>query len=187
MPDVSLRRFLAASCLLAAVALTAGCGTRSHSGAPPGTGTAPPAGTTPPASTAPPTPAARQVYFDPGDVRTPQASVVLTRSAEVTRFVAWLNTRPRPGMASGRLVAALREAPIGDQALVVVSRLVGCDSVGSVELRRQGTNFSLATLAVTHHEECLRANRLVAVFAVPKASLPANPTIDGAAPDTGWK
>jgi hypothetical protein len=197
MPYVSLSRMVAGSGLLAVTAaLLVGCGQQdAQGGGPAGTppvgtassGTAGGGGTPSRPGTPEPAPAAHEVYFDPDDMRTPRARVLLTGPAEVSRFVTWLDTKPRPGMASDLLVAALRKEPVDDQALLVVSRIVGCDSVGKVELRQQGSNFSVATLDVEHHEECLRANVLVAVFAVPKSALPANPTIDGAAPDTGWR
>lgn len=193
MPYVSLSRMVVAAWLLAGTAaVLAGCGEQASGGSGNGGsggsgGTSQPPGTSAPHLPAPPA-QARQVYFDPSDLRTPEFGVLLTDPAQVTKFVSWLNTKPRPGMASPRLIAALTAAPpTGDQALLVVSRLVGCDSVGKVELRQQGANFSLAALDVEHHEECLRPNVLVAAFSVPKDALPANPTIDGAAPDTDWQ
>jgi hypothetical protein len=191
MPVLSLRRGVAASCLLAALAAAGACGTQGTGSAPPPVSPGAPSGqptTSQPTGGLPTTPAAaRQVFFDPSDLRTPQASAVLTQPAEVARFVAWLNSKPRPGMASDQLVAALTGAPLDGNVLLVVSRTVGCDSIGSVRLRQQGANYSIATAEVTHHQECLRANRLVVVFSVPRSTLPARPTIDGAAPDTSWR
>src|SRR5882724_9035270 len=103
MPYLSLRRMLGASCLLAAVAAALlglpGCaaqGAGNNPQPPASTGSTPTAG---PTSTGPTSTggAPRQVYFDPQDLRTPQARAVLREPGEVARFVAWLNATPRPG------------------------------------------------------------------------------------------
>jgi hypothetical protein len=174
MPHLSRRTVIATACLAAAVVGTAtGCGSTPASDAPGGTGQQPVT--------------TRQVFFDPQDLATPETRAVLAQPSEVASFVSWLQKQPVAARASAKLVDALRNHPPGDGALVVVARNVGCDSIGKVELRQDGTDLAVATSDVEHHQECLRANHLVAVFEVPKAALPGNATIDGSAPDTDWK
>ena len=129
----------------------------------------------------------RQVFFDPQDLFTPDSRAVLARPADVTSYLRWLRAGPVPGRASERLVTALQQYRFDDSVLVVVARTVGCDSIGRVELARAGADLSVATFDVRHHPECLRANHLVAVYALPRSAVPAGSTIDGAPPDTRWR
>jgi len=124
------------------------------------------------------------VFFDPQDLSTPDTRAVLRTREDVAAYLRWLRTHPAPGLASPRLVAALaRERPDGE-VLVVFARTVGCDSVGRVELTRYGTDLRLAALDVQHHPECLRANHLVAAYALPPSAVPDGTTLDGTPPES---
>jgi hypothetical protein len=123
---------------------------------------------------------ARQVFFDPQDLATPDIRTVLRTREDVAAYLRWLRTHPAPGLASPRLVATLAGQRLDGEVLVVFARTVGCDSVGRVELSRHGTDLRLDALDVQHHPECLRANHLVAVYALPSAAVPEGTTLDGA-------
>jgi hypothetical protein len=122
------------------------------------------------------------VFFDPQDLSTPDTRTVLRTREDVAAYLRWLRTHPASGLASPRLVAALQAEQLDGEVLVVIARTVGCDSVGRVELTRRGTHLRLAALDVQHHPECLRANHLVAVYALPPTAVPDGTTLDGAPP-----
>jgi len=124
------------------------------------------------------------VFFDPQDLATPDTRTVLRSREDVAAYLSWLRTHPAPGRASARLVAALQAEQVDGEVLVVIARTVGCDSVGRVELTRHGTDLRLTALDVQHHPECLRANHLVAVYALPPTAVPEGTTIDGAPPES---
>jgi hypothetical protein len=157
--------------LLAAAAVAAGTGCGPTAAVP---------GSQPPAH-------ARQVYFDPQDLFTPDSRAVLARPSDVSSYVRWLRTRPAPGHAPERLIAALLGYRFDGSVLAVVARTVGCDSVGRVDLVRDGADLSVVAFDVRHHPECLRANHLVAVYALPRSAVPAGTRLDGAPPDTRWR
>jgi hypothetical protein len=176
-----LRLILVAGCLLAA----AGCAAPPGSPAPGGTTSGGPASGGPASggsTSGGPAGGARQVFFDPQDLSTPDTRTVLRTREDVAAYLRWLRTHPAPGLASRRLGAALARERLAGEVLVVFARTVGCDSVGRVELTRHGTDLRLAALDVRHHPECLRANHLVAAYALPPAAVPEGTTLDGAPP-----
>jgi hypothetical protein len=160
--------------------LSTGCGAAAAPGGTPG-GAPAPSGTGPGTG---PAAGASQVFFDPADLATPDSRAVLAGPPQVAGYLRWLGSGPRP--ASPRLVAALRQYRFDGSVLVVVARTVGCDSVGRVALVRTGADLAVAAQQVSHHPECLRANHLVAVFALAAPAVPAGTTIDGAPPRTSW-
>src|SRR5262249_19042364 len=89
---------------------------------------------------------ARQVFFDPQDLSTPDTRAVLRTREDVAAYLRWLRTHPAPGLASPRLVAALAGERLDGEVLVVFARTVGCDSVGRGELTRHGTHLGRAAL-----------------------------------------
>jgi len=71
--------------------------------------------------------------------------------------------------------------------LVAVAQNVGCSSIKQVSLAAHGTDLVLVPSGTTKHPECLRANVVVAVFAVPGELAPTEVRINGRAPSTVWR
>ncbi|HEY3713782.1 MAG TPA: hypothetical protein VGL39_04570 [Jatrophihabitantaceae bacterium] len=116
-----------------------------------------------------------------------EPGVVLRSRAEVTRFAAWLRSRPRSGdLDDGVITALAQPRPAGDVG-VAVAQNVGCSSVAHVSLAAHGTNLVLVPSNTTKHPECQRANVVVAVFAMPSGLAPIDVRINGRAPSTAWR
>src|SRR5882757_7623736 len=108
-----------------------------------------------------------------------EPGVVLRSAAEVTRFAAWLRSRPRSGDVDDDVITALTRPRAGGEVRVAVAQNVGCSSVAHVSLAARGTNLVLVPSNTTKHPECLRANVVVAVFAVPPGLAPIDVRING--------
>src|SRR5882757_3284855 len=108
-----------------------------------------------------------------------EPGVVLRSPAEVTRFAAWLRSRPRSGDVDDDVITALTRPRTGGEVRVAVAQNVGCSSVAHVSLAAHGTNLVLVPSNTTKHPECLRANVVVAVFAVPPGLAPIDVRING--------
>src|SRR5882757_1068739 len=108
-----------------------------------------------------------------------EPGVVLRSRAEVTRFAAWLRSRPRSGDVDDDVITALAQPRAAGEVRVAVAQNVGCSSVAHVSLAARGTNLVLVPSNTTKHPECLRANVVVAVFAVPPGLAPIDVRING--------
>jgi hypothetical protein len=115
-----------------------------------------------------------------------EPGVVLHGRAEVTRFVHWLRTRPRPADADAPVADALVRGVSQAPTLVAIAQNYGCASMTSVSLGSRGTNLVLVPSGLKNHPECFRANLVVAVFALP-APLPFAVTLTGQQPNTAWR
>ena len=116
-----------------------------------------------------------------------EPGVVLRNAAEVTRFAAWLRSRPRTGDVDDDVITALTRPSAAGDVRVAVAQNVGCSSVAHVTLAAHGTDLVLVPSGTTTHPECLRANVVVAVFAVPDELAPTDVRINGRAPSTAWR
>ncbi|HEY7047344.1 MAG TPA: hypothetical protein VH373_08995 [Jatrophihabitantaceae bacterium] len=181
-----MRLFLV--CLIALTA--AGCASAKMS-AP---GTAPTRAT----STSPSTPSSTPGSMPPGTTPirlfanpvalsfSAEPGVVLRGRTDVMRFVHWLRTRPRPADADAPVADALARGVSQAPTLVAIAQNYGCASMKGVSLGSRGTNLVLVPSGLQTHPECLRANLVVAVFAL-SAPLPYAVTLNGQQPNTAWR